>query len=76
MAKKKMTIEGLATLMQREFHDIRKDMNESLGILQDDIKDIKGSLGPLVKVIAAQESDIKNLHIRVYRLERKVGLAK
>lgn len=55
MAKKKMTIENLATLMQREFHDIRKDVAESFRILQDDVKDIKGSLGPLVRVVAAQE---------------------
>ena len=111
MAKKKMTIEGLATLMQREFRgigkdmatkeelqnatkglatkdelrnlatkgellDFRKDMTESLRILHEDVKDIKGSLGPLVRVVAAQESEMKNLHIRVYRLERKAGLAK
>ena len=87
-----MTIESLVTLMQREFHgirkemsglatkqelkELRKDMMESLRILQDDVRDIKNTLGPLVRVVAAQDAEIKNLHVRVYRLERKAGLAK
>lgn len=94
MAKKEITIEDLALMVQKgfaqtatkaelrelatkaELQDLRKDMLEHFGLLEDDIRDLKTVAGPLVRIVAALEYDMRNLNIRVNRIERKVGLAK
>lgn len=85
MAKKQMTIEDLAIMVQKgfaqtvtkaELQDLRKDMLEHFNLLEDDIRDLKNVAGPLVRIVAALESDMRSLNIRVNRIERKVGLAK
>ena len=92
MSKQKMTIEDLAVMVKRgfdqtaskqdladlrkEFWDVHKHFDERLRLIEDDIRDIKAALGPLVHMVAAMDTEIKNLNMRVNRLERKVGLAK
>lgn len=89
MVKQKMTIEDLALMVKRGFDDttsrmatkqdlaeLRKEFHERMSIMEDDIHDIKIALGPLVRVVAALESDVQHLNMRVNRLERKMGLAK
>ena len=84
-----MTIEDLVVMVKRGFDDVtsrmatkqdltelRKEFHERMSNIEDDVHDIKGALGPLVHMVAAMDTDIKNLNIRVNRLERKAGLAK
>ena len=96
MAKKQMTIEDLAVMVQKgfqevtskmatkqelnefrkEFHDFQKDSMEEFDRITADIRDIKITLGPLVRTVAAMESQIQNLNTRVSRVERKTGLTR
>ena len=85
MAKRHMTIEDVAGMVKRGFdqtstkqdlHEFRKEVNDRFNTVEDDIRDIKIALGPLVRVVAALESDVRSLHARVSRLERKTGLAR
>ena len=89
MAKQKMTIEDLAVMVKRGFDDttsrmatkqdlveLRKEFHERMSNVEDDVHDIKIALGPLVHVVAVLDTDVKNLNMRVNRLERKAGLAK
>ena len=85
MARKQITIEDLALMVQKgfaqtvtkaELQDLRKDMLEHFSLLEDDIRDLKTVAGPLVRIVAALENDVRSLNIRMNRLERKVGLAK
>jgi len=92
MAKNNLKIDDLAVMINRGFSDIhkrldltaakqelqelRKDMTEALRIIADDVHDLKIAMGPLVRVVAALETDIRNLNMRVNRLERRFGLAK
>ena len=85
MAKEKMTIEDLAVMVKRGFDqtaskqdlaELRKEFHERMSNIEDDVHDIKGALGPLVHMVAAMDTDIRNLNMRVNRLERKVGLGK
>ncbi len=87
MAKKKITtIEGLATATQTEFLGMNKRfdsmdekidtgfriMVDSLDLIRQDIRDIKTSLGPLVRVVADLENSVRSLDKRVSRIEEKV----
>lgn len=87
MVKKKMTIESLAVLMQHEFSELRKEVAtkqelrefrreviERFEHIEDDIRDIKNVLGPLVRITANLEHQVRTLHIRLNRVERKLGL--
>lgn len=47
-----------------------------LDSIENEIREIKIVLGPLVRTVAAMEIDLKDLRGRIYRLERKVGIAK
>ena len=89
MSKQKTTIEDLAIMVKRGFDqtaskqdlaqglaEVRKEFHERLNIIEDDVHDIKVALGPLVHMVAAMDTEIKNLNLRVNRLERKAGLAK
>ena len=85
MSKKTITIEDLALMVQKgfaqtatkaELQDLRKDMLEHFRLLEDDIRDIKTVIGPLVRIVAALEHDVRSLNMRMNRLERKVGLTK
>ena len=70
----KAELRELAT--KAELQDLRKDMLEHFRLLEDDIRDIKTVIGPLVRIVAALENDVRSLNIRMNRLERKVGLTK
>lgn len=88
MAKKKMTIEELAGMVKRGFdntatkgdlkrlEDIIKVMDDRISNLEDDVHDIKITMGPLVRMVVALESDMKSLSTRVNRLERKAGFSR
>ena len=72
-----MVQKGFAqTATKAELQDLRKDMLEHFRLLEDDIRDIKTVIGPLVRIVAALENDVRSLNIRMNRLERKVGLTK
>lgn len=51
-------------------------MLDELGSIRADIRDIKGTLGPLARVVTAQEHELSSLRVRVARIEMKVGIAK
>ena len=69
MATKDM-LENMAT------KDMLKLVVESVDIIREDVRDIKITLGPLVRMVAALETDMQHLAIRVARLEQKSGLVK
>ena len=69
--------------VKEELHELKAGMKEfqkntveELGRINDDIHDIKVTLGPLVRITADNEIEVKELKFRVGRLERKVGLTK
>jgi predicted nucleic acid-binding Zn-ribbon protein len=82
MNKKITTIEDLAAMIQRtmaskeEIQEFRRDLADEHERIRSEIQDIKTTLGPLVRIVAAMEREFQDLHIRISRLERKVGLAK
>lgn len=89
MAKKKMTIEDLARMVNRgfdgvtekmatkgELRELRRDLTEALRIVEDDVRDIKITMGPLVRIVGALEYDMRHLHARMNRVEKKVGLSR
>ena len=61
---------------KEELRELRRDMTEEFERINADLRDIKVSLGPLVRIVAAMESELKSHRLRIERLERKVGLAK
>ena len=63
-------LKGLAT------KDNFKNIIEEISAIRADVRDIKGTLGPLARVVNAQEHDLSNLRIRVARIEMKVGITK
>ena len=84
-AKKQVTIDDLAVMVQNGFQEIRRTMAtkdmlsivvDSMDLIREDVRDIKISLGPLVRMVATMDTDIDHLNIRVTRLENKRGLIK
>ena len=75
VTRRMATKEDLAEL-RKEFFEVHKHFDERLRLIEDDVHDIKVALGPLVHMVAAMDTEIKNLNLRVNRLERKAGLAK
>ena len=69
------TKQDLADL-RKEFWEANKLFNDRLNLIEDNVHDIKVAFGPLVHMVAAMDTEIKNLNMRVNRLERKAGLAK
>jgi len=51
-------------------------VNRRLDSVENEIREIKIVLGPLVRTVAAMEIDLRDLRGRIYRLERKVGISK
>ena len=85
MAKKQMKIEDLAVMIKKgfdstatkaELQELRKETLEGFRIMGDDIRDIKITLGPLVRMVAALDSEVVSLKNRVARLERKAGIGR
>lgn len=90
--KKEITIDDLAVMVQKGFQGVdkrfesiedrmvTKDMLsivvDSIDIIREDVRDIKIRLGPLVHMVAAMDTDIAHLNIRVTRLEQRGGLIK
>lgn len=90
MAAKKLTIEDLAVMVKkgfdqtatRQYVDERfksvdekfKLMIESMDFMRADIRDIKITLGPLVRMVAALDVDVRNLQHRMGKLEKRAGV--
>jgi hypothetical protein len=83
MAHKNITIDQLAkminegfktTATQEDIQEFRREVADEHDRIRSDIRDIKTTLGPLVRTVAAMEREFQDL--RVGRLERKIGLAK
>ena len=53
-----------------------KAIVDQMDIMSADIRDIKITLGPLVRMVAALDTDVQDLQIRMKRLEHKVALSK
>ena len=49
---------------------------DQLDLMRADIRDIKITLGPLVHMVAALDTDVQDLQMRMKRLEQKVALTK
>jgi phage shock protein A len=83
-AKKEMTIDQLARMVQGQFvdihkefarvHEIHKVFADQFDHIQSDIRDIKTTLGPLVRIAAEQDKEIRDLEGRLHRVERKIGI--
>ena len=89
---KKITIETLAVMIQNGFKETasKKEVDErfkavdgtfkaivdQLDLMRADIRDIKITLGPLVHMVAALDTDVQDLQKRTKRLEQKVGLTR
>ena len=78
---KEMTISDLAIMVKKgfdevhgKFDEVHQKMDLEFGAIRSDIRDIKGTLGPLVRSMASLENDYSNLRIRVSYLEQKVGM--
>lgn len=82
--KKEITNDDLAQMMQNEFAVIHGEFAKNNQMHQlfvdrfdridSDIKDIKGNLGPLFKMVSMQEEEISDIRLRLARVERKVGI--
>ncbi|MEK7208641.1 MAG: hypothetical protein AAB677_00055 [Patescibacteria group bacterium] len=62
--------------IDQRFNEIHQRMDLEFGAIRSDIRDIKGTLGPLVRSMASLENDFSSLRIRVAYLEQKVGVEK
>ncbi|MDP3745872.1 MAG: hypothetical protein Q8Q88_02380 [Phenylobacterium sp.] len=78
-------LDDLAMMTQKGFQYIEskmatKDMLavvvESIDLVRQDVRDIKITLGPLVRTVASLDTDMQHLTVRVARLEQKGGLVK
>ena len=81
LKSKEMTISDLAIMVKKgfdevhgKFDEVHQKMDLEFGAIRSDIRDIKGTLGPLVRSMASLENDYSNLRIRVSYLEQKVGM--
>lgn len=73
------SIHGEFSNIHKEFarvHDIHKVFADQFDHIQSDIRDVKTTLGPLVRIAAEQDRDIRALEGRLHRVERKVGISK
>ena len=85
MKKKQVKIEDLAVMIKngfdqtatkQELQELRKDTAGMFDLMMREMRDVKITLGPLARTLAAHDVDIINLHRRVERLEKRVGSLK
>ena len=69
-------VDGKFEKIDQRFDEIHQRMDLEFGAIRSDIRDIKGTLGPLVRSMASLENDFSNLRIRVSYLEHRVGVEK
>jgi len=90
MKKKQVTLENLAEMVQlgfsqtatkqelndfrKDMHDFRKDTLERFELIEADLRDVKNALGPLVRIVGNLKHEVRVLHSRLNRVERKVGI--
>ncbi len=83
MVKKQMTIDDLAVMVQKGFHETHAIMatKDDLRLLFDqienvraDVHDIKITLGALVRTVAAHENEMADIRVRIARIERRAGI--
>ena len=72
-----MVQKGFAgTVAKSDLEELRKAMQEGFLYVSRELADVKRTLPPLLRAVAAMEVDTQELKQRVYRLEKKVGLVK
>lgn len=88
MPKKKSIeeqVEELARVTKRGFDDLESRMAtkqdirliaDSLDLIQQDIHDLKVTMGPLLRTVTALEMELRMHAKRIERLERHAGMAK
>jgi len=57
-----------------KLHEMDRLFVDEFDRVRSDIRDIKTTLGPLVRIIAQQEREMMDLQLRLNRVERKVGI--
>lgn len=51
-----------------------KEVFDQLSIIRSEVRDTKGTLGPLARAVKMQNEELTDLHLRVGVLERKAGI--
>ena len=83
-------VEGLARMVQggfknshTELTDLRKEMNERFRVVTEEFQrvnantsDLSRSLGPLMQIAGQQNSELRDLQMRMKRMERRVGIVR
>ncbi len=80
-ANKPITLDELARMMQKEFggiheefkqvHEMDKLFVDEFDRTRSDIRDIKTTLGPLVRLVAQQEREMSDINVRLTALNVK-----
>ena len=80
--KKETTLDQLAQMVAKGFDSIEKrldnhesifkTMNLRIDGLEGDVRDIKNSIGPVIRMSAMQDKELSDLKHRVSRLEKLV----
>lgn len=73
MLKDMVTKDMLKDMVTKDMLQIVVD---DIELIRADIRDIKITLGPLVRMVAALDTDVGHLMTRVARLEQKAGFGK
>ena len=75
------SLEALARMTKEGFDAVDKKSDERFKVTVDefdrirsDIRDIKTTLGPLVRVVAQHDNEMNEMRFRLLQLERKVGI--
>jgi hypothetical protein len=87
--QKKVTIDGLARMVQNSFTDLKESLVlkedflahervvlDQFRLLNAEVRDIKTTLGPTVVIVAEQEKRIQTLESRLERVEHRVGIVR
>ncbi len=77
-------IDRLAVTIKHEFDRVHDELNrlhamdkllfDSLELVKADVRDMKTTLGPMVRMLAMQDRELDMIKTRLVRLERKVGV--
>jgi len=56
--------------LNNRFHEVFSELSS----IRADVRDVKGTLGPLTRAVSIQNEELTDLHLRVAVIERKVGV--
>ena len=62
--------------VENEFQSVRSELGMFRNETVSELKEIKTVLGPLVRIVAGLEIDLRDVRSRVTRLEQKAGITK